>query len=139
MIFQKIYRKIKARIKLFKDRRFLRKYGCDTWKEYYLKTDYRINRYAEGVNDYYPGYSKIAIVETVKPFRFDGLGWEKGLGMALAWCDKNCKHRWRSDFHRVYKNTWLDEWRLNELGDTDILVFAFESEKDYTWFKLRWL
>ena len=138
MIFQKIYRKIKARIKLFKDRRFLSKNNCSTWKAYYRKIDYRINPHADGVNDYYLGYSKVAIFETEEPFRYDGLGWEKGLEEAHKWCDKNCKHYWRVDFHRVYKNTWLDEWRFNELGSQDILVFAFESEKDYVWFRLKW-
>ena len=138
MIFQKICRKIKARIKLFKDRRFLSKNNCSTWTAYYRKTDYRINNFADSVDEYYLGYSKVAIFETIEPFKVNGKHWEEGLNEARKWCDKNCKHYWRTDFHRVYRNTFLDEWRLNELGGHDILVFAFESEKDYVWFRLKW-
>lgn len=136
MIFQKTLRKIKAYIKLRRDRHFLSKNGCSTWIAYVRKNDPRINRYAEKINDFYHGYTYLAIFKDTNPFsKYND--WWIGYAEMRAWCDKNCKGHWREDFHRVLKN-WEDEYVLNDIGGWDILFIAFENEQDYTWFRLRW-
>lgn len=133
-----IIRKIRARIKLFKDRRFLAKHNCPTWIAYYRKNDPRINRYANTIADFYFGYKYLAIFESSKPFISEGNGsWWDGYQKMAKWCDENCKGHYREDINRVFRSHSGD-WVINEIGGGDVLFVAFDNEQDYTWFTLRW-
>lgn len=138
-------RKTLSLIKLKLDRRFLKKNNCLTWKEYYYKNDPRIYLYADHVTHFYKGYKHISVFESSKNLADQYGDWLQGLTAIKEWCDKNCIGNWRQDIHRVYKQTGIglngsckDEWFLSDIGGFDILFFAFNNERDYILFNLRW-
>lgn len=139
-----IVRKIKAVYKLYKDRRFLKRHGCTTWKQYYWKNDPRVYLYADRVKDYYKGYKYISLFTSSRPMYEEYGDWLQGLTAIKDWCDNNCSGHWRCDIHRVIQHTGVFmngseiEWVMNDIGGHDILFFAFDDDRDYMLFMLRW-
>ena len=139
-----IIRKICAVYKLYKDRRFLKRNGCTTWKQYYWKNDPRVYLYADRVHNFYKGYQFISVFESSRPFYELYGDWLEGLTALKDWCDSNCKGHWRCDLLRVIKHTGVFmngseiEWYMNDIGGHDILFFAFDDDRDYMLFTLRW-
>lgn len=129
---------IKKRYKEWKDNRFLKKHGVRSWKEYHRVYDKRINRGTSYLSRYYHGYPATVIITMDKlrdspwrhhPFTSDAYG-------LTLWCHENCEHDWRHDWHRgSFMN---DDFYIMELGNEDIVVFAFHDEQDAFKFKMRW-
>ncbi len=143
----KFLRRIKAYIRLKKNQRFLKKHGCQSWKQYNLQNDHDVIYHATLVSQYYHGYPYLCYFEKSPPG-----DWQKWLRDMRDWAEKNCMDKCRWDIHRVirekglirneYDDTirWTDteEFSLNDVGGHDVLFFAFKNKKDLTWFKLRW-
>lgn len=142
-------RRIIAKLRLLKNRTFLKEHNCHTWRQYNRDNDTDIIRYATLVSQFYHGYPYHVKFEEVPYSITDWMKWVKDM---WDWCDKNCSDKFRYDIHRVirerglihnqYNDTmiWseIDDYSMNDVGGHDILFFAFKNEKDYTWFKLRW-
>lgn len=134
--------RLKARIRKYKSDRFLKKHGCDTYRQYNRRYDpdysYRANR----VIDSYFGYQHIYCFPN-KHYAYETLydygpgGYRDGYHEIVEWCEKHCKHKFRFDFKRVLQNYW-GEWENNEIGGGDYLFVAFKDERDYLHFMLRW-
>lgn len=144
----KFIRRIKAYFRLKKSRAFLKKKGVSTWKQYKRVYDEDVILHATLVSHYYHGYPYRCYFTKVP----DGEMLEPWLKKMYDWCNENCMDKARYDIHRVirekglihneYSDTmiWSDieDFSLNDVGGMDLLFYAFKSEKDYTWFKLRW-
>ena len=135
-------------IKLFADwreRRFLRKHGCETRAQYERKYDPDVFHRATRIKDYYHGYPYVYCFEN---HQHDVYHWDvhiDGIYMLEQWIASQGMGKHRFDWHRVYRQTpiGLDgpeepEWWINELGGGDYIFVAFKEPKDFTWFLLRW-
>lgn len=145
----KILKRIKAYIRLKKNRRFLKKHGCHTWKQYKKEYDPDVIHRATLISQYYHGYPYIHYFEESPKNYNDYRIW---LTEMRDWCEQNCLDKVRYDIHRVirekglihneYNDTmiWSDteEFSMNDVGGWDVLFFAFKREQDMMWFKLRW-
>ena len=137
---------ISSRYNLWKDKRFLKKHGVESWKQYHRRYDPDHNFRASTVKDYYHGYKYVNQFTTARIDPFIRFGtWMEGLAEITAWCENNCQDKWRNDIMRVYKQTALswdrdseEEWVISDIGGGDVLFFAFKDEQDAFLFKLTW-
>jgi hypothetical protein len=148
----KLLRRIKAYLRYRKNRNFLKKNHCHTWRQYKRDYDVDIIRHATLVSQFYHGYPYIHYFEYTTTMPKQYKDWQDWLCDMRDWCEKNCLDKVRYDIHRVirekglihneYNDTmlWTDieDFSLNDMGGYDILFFAFKREKDLLWFKLRW-
>lgn len=133
---------VKNKIHKWQEQRFLRKHGCVSWDMYNRLYDPDYNARATVLRDFYHGYPYWHVFDNYNHFCYKILG-DYGPGGVFygfnrmqAWCDTNIKHKFRIDGLRLFKNQ--NEWHLNELSGNDKIVFAFENERDYAWFMLKW-
>lgn len=128
-----------VRYKEWKDERFLKKHGCDSWKEYNRKYDTDVHHRAAHVRDWYHGYSHIHVFKDAGNDIFVKYGdWLQGLGVMTTWCDEHCSGKWRYDIHRVLDETDYHGYMLNDIGGYDYVFFAFKNERDFILFRLTW-
>jgi len=114
-----------------KERKFLAEYGCDTWEQYHRRYDPDYSYMANRIKSIYHGYLHVAVPDSVR-YR-----WEEYPKME-EWCNQRCLGKWRSDIHRVIRDSLTGEWELNGIGGGDHMFFAFKDERDYLMFTLRW-
>lgn len=130
---------LRNKIKTWQDNRFLKKNGCETWKQYHYRNDPDVFYPATRIKDYYHGYPYVYCFENRQ---HEVYYWDLGIdGTYIVgnWCEENCKDKFRLDFHRAMNapgTAW--EWHINELGGGDYIFAAFKDPKDYTWFLMRW-
>ncbi len=125
--------KLKELCKQYKDARFLKKHGCETWREYNRRYDPDFFSRARYVKNAYRGYKFI----TKLPDEYYGLR-EYSMKNIEKWCEENCKGKWRIDWFRGFYDPKFNDFELNEISGIDELYFAFQDERDYFLFKLRW-
>lgn len=127
----------------WRDRRFLRKHDCSSWRQYHRVYDPGYRASGNRVSDVYPGYTHVYCFDNHDHFVYKLMadygpgGDHYGFHDVQNWCDKNLQSRHRMDLMRVIKN-YRDEWEVNELGGSDFVFVAFEDERDYLSFLLRW-
>jgi hypothetical protein len=130
---------IKEKYHAWKDRRFLKRHGVETWAQYNRQYDPDINWRATRVNDFYHGYPYVYCFENRE---HEVYYWDlavDGTYVVDNWCKENCKDKFRLDCHRVIKYpSTANRWEFNDLGGGDYIFAAFKNPKDYTWFVLRW-
>lgn len=136
---QRLLTYLRTKITILRDKCFLKKHGCENWKEYNYRFDPDIFKPATRIKDYYHGYPYFYCFENQK---HDVYYWDvafDGIYVLSQWIDANCKGKYRFDFHRVMKEpATAYEWEINELGGSDFIFVAFKEERDYNWFVLRW-
>lgn len=121
---------------LWKQQRFLRKHGCETWEQYRYQYDTAINRIATRVRDYYHGYPYVYCYENHDhEIYYWDLG-RDGMYVTSQWCKCNLKSDFRFDFLRVIRTG--SGWEINEIGGGDYIFFACKNPQDYTLFLLTW-
>lgn len=131
--------KLKALYREWRDRRFLKRHGCKSWREYHYRFDEDCEPRASRVKDYYKGYPYVYCIEDHKHNAYDwDLGYS-GLYIISEWCENNCVGKFRFNCLRVinYPSTG-NEWEINEMGGGDYIFAAFKESKDYMMFLLRW-
>jgi len=125
--------------RLWKEKRFLKKHGCETREQYNYKYDPDINKLATRIKDFYYGYPYIYCFEMHAHIIYE---WDivyDGVYVATNWCKENLTDKFRFDFHRCNrKPSTANEWEINELFGGDYIFFACKDPKDYTMFLLRW-
>jgi hypothetical protein len=130
---------VKQRYKQWRDRRFLKRHGVETWAQYNRQYDPDINWRATRVNDFYHGYPYVHCFEN---HRHEVYHWDvhlDGIYVLSQWCEDNCKGKFRFDFHRAMNapgTAW--EWHINELGGGDYIFAAFKDPEDFFIFRLKW-
>jgi hypothetical protein len=130
---------VKQRYKQWRDRRFLKRHGVETWAQYNHRYDPDINWRATRVNDFYHGYPYVHCFEN---HRHEVYHWDvhlDGIYVLSQWCEDNCKGKFRFDFHRAMNapgTAW--EWHINELGGGDYIFAAFKDPEDFFIFRLKW-
>ena len=126
-------------IKSWRDKRFLKKHGCEDWKQYHYRYDPDIDRRCSRIRDFYKGYPYWYMFEN---HRHQIYWWDLGYDGSkeiMEWCEQNCKDKFRFDGHRVMNAPATGyEWEMNELGGGDYYFAAFKNERDFNWFLLRW-
>ena len=150
---KKIVRKIAAYLRYKHNKAFLKEYRCRSWRDYNKEYDTDIIRRATLTSQWYVGYPYILYFENTDNMPKHYFDWIEWLREMVHWADDNCKDKFRWDIHRVirekglihneYNDTMLwsdtEDFSLNDIGGHDVLFLAFKNEKDYMWFKLRWL
>lgn len=142
---------IKAKIKLWKDNRFLKQHGVSSWEQYNYVYDPDANRRATRVKEYFKNYKHITPMENTDSYAYKLLydygpgGHRYGYNDINDWCKENCTAKWRSDILRVFRQTGIGldgetetEWFVNEIGGSDYIFYAFMDAEDAFRFKLRW-
>jgi hypothetical protein len=136
---QQLLTYLRTKIKTWRDRRFLKRHGVETWAQYNHRYDPDINWRATRVNDFYHGYPYVYCFEN---HRHEVYHWDvhlDGIYVLSQWCDNNCKSKFRFDFHRAMNapsTAW--EWHINELSGGDYIFAAFKNERDFLMFTLKW-
>ena len=145
--------RLKARYRVWRAERKLKKSGYRSWRVYRHNRDKDVIRYADKVSDFYSNYKYVYCCggspashyaySVVKDYGPAGLvfGYEE----MRDWCEDKCRFKYRVDIHRVLKQTGLGingeeypEYYFNDIGGTDLVYFAFMDEQDYLMFLLRW-
>jgi hypothetical protein len=136
---------LRSRIKFWRDNRFLKRHGCDTWQEYHYRFDPDRDIRCSRVKDYYHGYPYWYVFERSEHYCYKLLydlgpgGFRYGYHDIIDWCQDNVKGKHRIDFLRVINvPATAYQWEINELGGGDHIFVAFKEEKDYLWFLMRW-
>lgn len=139
-----MFNNLKQRYKDWQHQRYLKQRGW-TQEAYERQTDPDFNYRASKVTDAYHGYSYILDVQSTGPLNHQFGDWMEGLTVVRDWCKENCKAKFREDIMRVYAQTpigtdgaGVSEWWINDIGGQDVLFWAFKSEQDCMWFKLKW-
>ena len=133
-----VFENIKQRFRSYKERIFLKKHGCETWKEYNRRYDPDYNVKACRITDVYYGYNHVHCFEDRGHEIYD---WDihfDGIYVIDKWCEANLEHKFRFDFHRVIKDIYFNQWEINEIGGGDYIFAAFKDSQDFALFKLRW-
>ena len=147
---KKKIRRISAWSRYKQNKNFLKKNHSYSWKQYRKDNDPDVIYRATIISQYYHGYPYLVAFENAPPA--SQIHWQDWLRQMHNWCVTNCSDKVRHDIHRVirekglihneYDDTmmWSDteEFSMNDIGGHDVLFFAFKSEKDLAWFKLRW-
>ena len=127
------------KLKQWKDRRFLKKHGCETWAQYNRWFDPDYNRRASRIRDYYHGYPHWTIIEN---HNHQIYWWDMaydGSSEIVDWCEENLTSKYRFDCLRVINcPATANEREINELGGTDYYFFACQDPKDFFLFAMRW-
>ena len=140
-----VIRRLQARIRLWKNKRQLKKLGYTSWWQYRRQTDPDVFFPASKVKDYYRGYQYLHCFENHQHeiYQWD-LGYD-GSKDIVDWCEKNITGKYRFDCLRCYQQTPVGlqgaeepEWWINELGGGDYIFFAFKEPVDMFLFKMRW-
>ena len=122
----------------WREKRFLKKHGCENRAQYERMYDPDYNIRATRVKDYYFGYPYVhCFTDRDHTAYFVDLGW-CGMPVIHQWCKENLKDKFRIDFLQVLKDSYTDEWEVNGIGGGDYYFIAFKNESDMMWFKLRW-
>jgi hypothetical protein len=121
----------------WKERRFLKRHGCENRKQYERRYDPDIHYRATEIKQFYHGYPYIHCFENRAHQIY---WWDLGLDGSkeiVEWAEANLEGKFRFDGHRCIKNYW-GEWEINEIGGGDYYFVAFKSDLDMFNFKLRW-
>ena len=136
--------KLKAKFAAWKEKRFLKKRGCETREQYERNYDPKIFHAAQTIPHFYHGYTKVVPIlyphyayEELYDFGPGGL--VHGYDQIINWCKEHCNGKFRPDVHRVLKDSTNDFYWFNDLGGSDIIFFAFTKEEDAIMFSLTWL
>ncbi len=134
--------RLKARYAEWKERRFLKKHGCDSKAQYERRYDPDYNLRATSLRDYYHGYPYWADIPYPHHayqvlYDYGPGGWREGYHDIWDWCKEHCEDKFRIDFLRVIQN-YSGEWEVNEIGGMDVIFIAFKNENDFLNYCLRW-
>lgn len=132
-----MFRRLRARWRLWRNQRFLKKNGCETWRQYRRRNDPDVCAWATRLKDYYQGYPYVHCFENQKHqfYQWD-LGYDGSIEI-IEWAEAHSEDKVRFDGHRCMKDYW-GEWQINEIGGGDYYFAAFKNEQDCFLFKLRW-
>lgn len=133
---------LKERYRKWQHQRYLKKHNL-TQRQYDLIHDPDYNACGNRVRrDIFHGYPHVFPYPPtgMKDYGFHGVSWHvEHVEEMMAWCDTNCRGKWRNNWHRVLRDVWYDdEWDVNEIGGGDIMFFGFKDSKDAMMFALRW-
>ena len=128
---------IKEKYAAWKERRFLKKHGCETRKQYERVYDPDYNPRATRIKDYYHGYPYVYCFENHRhQMYYWDLGYDGSIDI-VDWCEENCQDKFRFDGLRVIKD-YSGAWSVNEIGGGDYYFAGFKNAQDFFMFKLRW-
>lgn len=131
-------RKLLQYYKDWKEKRFLRKHGCATRKQYERRYDPDTDYYAHSIKQFYKGYEHIAIFppEGYADYGFHGVQpFFNSIDEMEEWCENNCVDKWRHDWHRGIR--CINDFEFNGIGNEDIVSFVFKNTNDAMMFKLK--
>lgn len=143
----KLFDSLKVRYKEWRDQRFLKREGFTTWEAYHRWYDPDVQQRANTLKEFYKGFNYIVVFENYDHHAYKVIvdygpgGIFYGTHDIIAWCKEHCTDKFRQDCRRMYQSNqqWNNnEWILNEIGGDDYFTFAFKSEQDAMWFKLKW-
>ena len=144
MIFQRLEQSYRE----WRDRRFLKRRGCDSWAEYHRVYDPDYDIRASRIQDYYRGYPHVHCFDDHRHYVYQMIADHGPAGVVYGhteihrWTEANCQDKVRFDFLRVKKSDHnrisTYDWDINEISGLDLVFVAFKNEQDYLVFLLRW-
>ena len=137
-------KKLVEEYKRWRETRFFKKHGVSSWKGYYLKYDPDYDARADTIRQMFFGYPYIAEITQASSLKAPE-GWHHdGLQYLNSWLEISCKGKTRATIQRTMPTSYHYEdgsvkhdWHLNEFC-RDALYVAFQDERDYIMFLLKW-
>lgn len=119
--------------------RALEKSGCGSWENYFRRTDPDYYALGHTVKDQLFGYPYIALVpfKNLETTFVPLFGPIEHANHIKAWCDKNCRKKYRLHWERVIQDH-NGQYLPNGISGYDELFFGFKDRRDYTLFTLKW-
>lgn len=147
-----MFKRIKQRWHNWQEQRFLKRHGCTSRVQYDRMYDPDHNEMATRVQDFYHGYPYVHCFEDYRHYVYQLIadygpaGCKYGHTEIHRWAELNCQGKVRFDFLRVHKQGavgWdgavTEEWWINEISGSDLIFVGFKDERDYIFFKLKWV
>lgn len=129
-----------------KETRFFKEHGVSSWRSYHLKYDPDFNNRAQTIRRMFHGYPYVAAITSAGSLARPANNVIKdGYTYLRDWLESDCKGKTRMSIQRTNpcKTTKLDgsviqDWDLNEICGDDTVFVAFQEERDYLMFLLKW-
>ena len=135
--------RLQARYRQWKARRKLERSGYPTWAVYRHNRDEDVCRYASTVDDFYSNYKYVYAFQNHNhpiyrlTYDWGPGGCRYGTDDVRDWLNAHSRFKSRLDCHRVWQDRGGD-YSFNDIGGSDIIFAAFQDERDYLLFVLRW-
>lgn len=141
------WKDLRARLSKANETRFFKKHGVSSWREYDLKYDVDYNFYADNIRGMFHGYPYIAEITSAaalaKPTRSATV--EDGFTYLKDWLEYKCRGKARCTMERTIVSDARSEfgikqknWLINSIAGRDSVFVAFQDERDYLLFLLKW-
>ena len=136
---------IKTAYQDMKTARLFKKHNVSTWSEYYLKFDPDHTHNGSTIREIFHGYPFVAEINDTRALMGKtGTSWEDGFLYLKQWLATECKGKARATIDRTVRTehlyndgTKLVDWVINAFGE-DSAFIAFQDERDYLIFLLKW-
>lgn len=135
--------------KAYKEQKFLREHGCETWEQYNDIHDPDRDPKKIFLKHIYHGYPYIHVFEDKNHYAYQLLHVfhpRYGIDEINEWCKDNANHKFRIDGMNVIKTVkgWRSLLMTDIAKDNSLIRFkpyavvAFKDQADYILFCLRW-
>ena len=143
-----MFQLLKQQWRAWRDRRFLKRHRCDSWKQYHRIYDPDYNCRAHRIRDFYHGYPYVYCFEDYNHYSYRMIadygpaGCKWGYNVIHQWTEEHSQDKARFDFLRVTKfdhnRLGTYDYDINDIGGQDLVFAAFKNEQDYLHFVMRW-
>ena len=127
------------------EERFFKKHKVSDWREYNLKYDPDYEVRGDTIRQMFFGYPYIAEISDPEVLdRPNSRTDEDGYTYLKNWLEHECRGKTRSTLEQVistvtYRNGYKQrDWSINGIGGYTALYVAFQDERDYLMFLLKW-
>lgn len=147
----RVVTRLKAYLRYIRAKQKLKRSGYATWRQYRHNRDPGVNAYADTVKHFYKGYRFVYQCYNADHYAYKCLynhgpgGVRYGYEEISDWCENNLRFKYRLDIHRCHQQTGLGinseedvNWFFNDIGGSDFVFIAFQDERDYLIFMLKW-
>ena len=133
---------LKTKVCNFFESRLFKKHNVSSWREYHLKYDPDFSARASTIRKMFHGYPYIAEItdsRSIKAHAHSSL--EDGFSVLNCWLENNCRGKARMTLERTveFDTGTRKDWYINSLGSRDSVFVAFQDERDFLIFTLKWV
>lgn len=113
----------------WKEQRFFKKHGVDSWEQYNLKYDKDFKKSAYLIKEMFHGYNTFIIIPNPKMVA-DFFGTTIYASDVTDWCKKNCVGKYRVQLMSICKNLVTNEFYYGSDISSEEMIVAFKEKDD---------